>query len=95
MALFESIRRIDRVDPTAGRIADYRGIQDQDAFLESLGNLAPDICLIDFDKDRHTAAIVAERIHSGLPETAAFALSSQTHPEAILEAMRSGCGNIW
>ena len=75
-----------------GRVGDYRGTQDQDAFLESLGNLAPDICLIDFDKDRHTAAIAAERIHGDLPETAVFALSSQTHPEAILEAMRSGCG---
>jgi pilus assembly protein CpaE len=74
------------------RVGDYRAAQDQDVFLESLGNLAPDICLVDFDKDRHTAAIVAERIHSSLPETAVFAVSSQTHPEAILEAMRSGCG---
>src|SRR5216684_1814590 len=73
------------------RVGDYRAAQDQDAFLESLGNLVPDVCLVDFDKDRHTAAIVAERIHSGLPETAVFAVSSQTHPEAILEAMRSGC----
>jgi pilus assembly protein CpaE len=74
------------------RVGDYRAAQDQDTFLESLGNLVPDVCLVDFDKDRHTAAIVAERIHSGLPETAVFAVSSQTHPEAILEAMRSGCG---
>ena len=75
-----------------GRLGDYRATQDQDAFLESVGNLAPDICLVDFDKDRHTAAIVAERIHSSFPETVVFAVSSQTHPEAILEAMRSGCG---
>jgi pilus assembly protein CpaE len=74
------------------RVGDYRIAQDQDAILESLGNPAPDICLVDFDKDRHSAAMVAERIHSGLPETAVFAVSSQTHPEAILEAMRSGCG---
>ncbi len=60
--------------------------------MESLGNSTPDICIVDFDKDRHSAAMVAERIHSGLPETAVFAVSSQTHPEAILEAMRSGCG---
>jgi len=75
-----------------GRVGDYRSTQDQDAFLESLGNLAPDICLVDFDKDRASAAVVAERIHSGLPDTAVFAVSSQTHPEAILEAMRAGCG---
>jgi pilus assembly protein CpaE len=75
-----------------GRVADYRDSQDQDALLESVDNLAPDICLIDFDKDRHSATIVAERIHSGFPEIVLFAVSSQTHPEAILEAMRSGCG---
>jgi pilus assembly protein CpaE len=75
-----------------GRVGEYRNTQDQDSFVESLGSLAPDVCLVDFDKDRHAAAIVAERIHSGLPETAVFAVSSQTHPEAILEAMRSGCG---
>ena len=74
------------------RIRDYRSAQDPEALLESLGNPTPDICLVDFDKDRHSAAMVAERIHSGLPETAVFAVSSQTHPEAILEAMRSGCG---
>jgi len=74
------------------RVGDYRSAQDPDVLLESLGNPTPDICLVDFDKDRHSAAIVAERIHAGLPETAVFAVSSQTHPEAILEAMRSGCG---
>jgi pilus assembly protein CpaE len=74
------------------RVGDYRSAQDQDALLEQLGNPAPDICLVDFDKDRAGAAIVAERIHSGLPDTAVFAVSSQTHPDAILEAMRAGCG---
>jgi len=74
------------------RVGDYRSAQDQDAILECLGNPAPDICLVDFDKDRRSAAMVAERIHSGLPDTAVFAVSSQTHPDAILEAMRSGCG---
>ncbi len=74
------------------RVGDYRSGQDQDAVLEGLGNPAPDICLVDFDKDRRSAAMVAERIHSSLPDTAVFAVSSQTHPDAILEAMRSGCG---
>jgi pilus assembly protein CpaE len=75
-----------------GRVGDYRSAHDQDAILESLGNPAPDVCLVDFDRDRASAAIVAERIHSGLPGTAVFAVSSQTNPDAILEAMRSGCG---
>jgi len=75
-----------------GRVGDYRSAHDQDAVLESLGNPAPDVCLVDFDRDRASAAIVAERIHSGLPGTAVFAVSSQTNPDAILEAMRAGCG---
>jgi pilus assembly protein CpaE len=75
-----------------GRVGDYRSAHDQDAVLESLGNPAPDVCLVDFDRDRASAAIVAERIHSGLAGTAVFAVSSQTNPDAILEAMRAGCG---
>jgi pilus assembly protein CpaE len=73
------------------RIGDRRGL-DQDAVLEHLGNSGPDICLVDFDKDRRAAAMIAERIHTALPETAVFAVSAQTQPEVILEAMRSGCG---
>jgi pilus assembly protein CpaE len=74
------------------RIGDDRNRLDQDAILEYLGTPSPDICLVDFDKDRRGAAIIAERIHTALPETAVFAVSSQTQPDAILEAMRSGCG---
>lgn len=73
------------------RTGDRRGL-DQDAILEHLGNSGPDICLVDFDKDRRAAAMIAERIHTALPETAVFAVSAQTQPEVILEAMRSGCG---
>lgn len=74
------------------RVGDDRSALDQDAILENLGSPNPDICLIDFDKDRRGAAIIAERIHTALPDTAIFAVSSQTHPDAILEAMRAGCG---
>ena len=74
------------------RIAENRGGFDQETVLEYLGTPGPAICLVDFDKDRRAAAIVAERIHTALPETAVFALSSQTQPEMILEAMRAGCG---
>src|ERR1700739_3651104 len=74
------------------RVEGDRSGLDQDVVLENLGSPSPDICLIDFDKDRRSAAIVAERIHTALPETAVFAVSSQTQPDAILEAMRAGCG---
>jgi pilus assembly protein CpaE len=74
------------------RVGENRGGFDQDAILEDLGTPGPDICLVDFDKDRRGAAIVAERIHTTLPETTVFAVSSQTQPDVILEAMRAGCG---
>lgn len=73
------------------RIADARGGFDQDSVLDNLGDPGPDICLVDFDRDRRAAAIIAERLRTALPQTAVFAVSSQTQPDAILEAMRAGC----
>src|SRR5436190_13255364 len=59
------------------RTADTRGTLDQDTVLEYLGNPGPDICLVDFDRDARGAAIIAERIHTALPESAVFAVSSR------------------
>jgi pilus assembly protein CpaE len=73
------------------RMANVRGGFDPDNVLENLGNPAPDVCLVDFDGDRRGAAIIAERLRTALPQTAVFAVSSQTQPEAILESMRAGC----
>jgi DNA-binding NarL/FixJ family response regulator len=73
------------------RTAGSRAGLDQDAVVEFLGSPAPEICLVDFDRDRRTAAIVSERVHTALPQMAVFAVSSQTQPDAILEAMRAGC----
>lgn len=56
-----------------------------------IGNPPPDVCLLDFDKNRSNAATVAERIHAGAPETSIFAISSEAQSELIIEAMRSGC----
>lgn len=50
-----------------------------------------DICLIDFDRDRSRAKVTAEMIHAGLPEAAIFAVSSDSQPDLIIQAMRSGC----
>jgi pilus assembly protein CpaE len=69
---------------------EYR-VDDHDTVLEWIGTPAPDICLLDFDRDRRSAALVAERIRSDTPETAIFAVSGQSQPDYIIQAMRSGC----
>ena len=99
LCIDEDTRRLlDLISGTApvfrvrSHIASYREVQDQESMLEQLGNPSPEVCLIDFDQDRRAAAMLAERIHSALPRVALFAVSSQAHPEAILEAMRCGCG---
>jgi pilus assembly protein CpaE len=50
-----------------------------------------DICLIDFDRNRSRARETAEKIHASLPEVAIFAVSGDSQPELIIQAMRSGC----
>ncbi len=72
-------------------LGSYRAAQDQDSKFDHLGDPAPDVCLVDFDEDRRSAAVLAERIHSALPGVALFAVSSKAQPDAILEAMRCGC----
>ena len=71
-------------------IANYR-VEDYDSIFEWIGDPPPDVCLVDFDQDPRGAAIVAQRIHSESRETAVFAVSSQSEPDAIIQAMRSGC----
>ena len=71
-------------------IANYC-VEDYDSIFEWIGDPPPDVCLVDFDQDPRGAAIVAQRIHSESRETAVFAVSSQSEPEAIIQAMRSGC----
>src|SRR5213593_3201975 len=72
-------------------LSDYR-VDDHESVLEWVGDPPPDICLLDFDSDRRSAAMVAERIHADAPEAAIFAVSSQSQPDLIIQAMRSGCG---
>ena len=73
------------------QVGSYRSDPDQETILEELGEPAPDVCLLDFDRNRRAAVMMAERIHTSLPGTAIFAVSSQSQPNAILEAMRCGC----
>lgn len=69
----------------------YRRDQDPEAGVDQVEPLAPEVCLLDFDKNRRAAVKLAERIRARLPQTAIFAVSSQTQSNAILEAMRCGC----
>jgi len=72
------------------QLGNYR-VEDHDSVFEWIGDPPPNVCLVDFDQDRRSAAMVAERIHSESPETAVFAVSAQSQPDAIIQAMRSGC----
>lgn len=76
---FEIMGELDRSDATDA------------TFMQALQQWRPDVCMIDFDNDREVAASRAEQIKSAMPSTAVFALASDSHPERIIEAMRSGC----
>src|SRR5215472_1028224 len=71
-------------------VSEYR-IQETDSASDWLGSPSPDICIVDFDRDRRKAAQAAEIIHSAAPETALFAVSSDAQPDLIIQAMRCGC----
>src|SRR5207247_1384939 len=71
-------------------LGDYR-LDDHESVLEWVGDPAPDVCILDFDGDRRSAAMVAERIHAEAPDSAIFAVSSQSQSDLIIQAMRSGC----
>ena len=71
-------------------LSEYR-VQDTDSATDWLGSPAPDICIVDFDRDRRRAALAAESIHSAAPDTAVFAVSTDAQPDLIIQAMRSGC----
>ena len=72
------------------QLGNYR-VEEYETIFEWVGDPPPDVCLLDFDQDRRGAAVVAERIHAESPETAVVAVSSQSQPDAIIQAMRSGC----
>jgi pilus assembly protein CpaE len=71
-------------------ISEYR-VEENNPGAEWLGSPSPDICIIDFDRDRRKAAQAAEIIHSAAPDTALFAVSTDSQPDLIIQAMRSGC----
>jgi CheY-like chemotaxis protein len=70
-------------------LADY-GPNEVEEIPEWLGG-EPEICIVDFDTEPDKASACAETIRSHNPEIAIFGVSSNAKPEAIVEAMRSGC----
>jgi len=72
------------------QVSEYR-VRETDTTFDWLGEAPPDICIVDFDRDRRKAALVAENIHSTSSETAIFAVSADAQPDLIIQAMRSGC----
>lgn len=66
-------------------------LTEDDTTLSWMQPPGPEICLIDFDRDRASAIATAERIHEKLPKTAIFAISSNSQSSLIIEAMRCGC----
>jgi len=88
LSLFADSSSLISVRAQLGR---SRAEQDPEEVLDQLAAFAPDICLLDFDRHRATAMSLAESIHTRFPETVLFAVSSQSQPNAILDAMRCGC----
>jgi pilus assembly protein CpaE len=76
---FEITGELDRLDESDA------------ALFQAMQQWQPDVCVIDFDNDREGAASRAEQIKNAMPLTAVFALASDSHPDRIIEAMRSGC----
>jgi len=69
----------------------YLADEQDSVFVDRLKDLNPDICIIDFDRDREKAGRTAEKISEVLTGTAIFAASSKAQPDFIIKAMRSGC----
>ena len=76
------------------RLQDERGdyfMEDRELPAQWARSAPCDICLIDFDRDRSRARVTAERIHASFPEVAIFAISTDSQPDLIIQAMHSGC----
>lgn len=86
-ALIESVRMIS----LRAELSHYQGGHDGSMLLDVLQSIKPDICVIDFDKDREQATATAEMIHEVLGNIAIFAVSENSQPELIIRAMRCGC----
>ncbi len=76
----------------AGEILDYASHGADLLLLQQLQRAEVSVCLIDFDRDRKLAVEAANSIQQTLHgRSTLIAVSAQTDPALILEAMRAGC----
>jgi pilus assembly protein CpaE len=62
------------------------------SLIRTVREVHPEICIIDLDRDRQMALDTVEYLRrTSLNPISIFAVSSRMEPEAIIEAMRSGC----
>ena len=74
----------------------YLGDKHDVGLVQMLKDRAPDICILDFDKDRENAVRTAEQLHEAMgPELIIFAVSDRTDAESIISAMRCGCSEFF
>ena len=69
----------------------YFGEKDA-ALIRTFREVHPEVCIIDFDRDRRLALETVEYLRrASIQPISIFAVSSRMEPEAIIEAMRAGC----
>lgn len=87
----ESIRAWPTVKFT-GNLAQYFIEKHDFTLVQRFAEPQPDVVLVDFDQDRQRAATTAEHLRDLFEgRVAIFAVSSQSDPNLIIGAMRSGC----
>ncbi len=87
--LREAVHSLSGFD-LSGEYSSYAAESADTPLIETLQVRRPDICVVDFDRDRQKAVLTVEQIRESLPSAAVFALSADSRPDIIIEAMRSG-----
>lgn len=62
----------------ATELQHYLAEEGDSVFIDRLKDLHPDICIIDFDRDREQAGRTAESLREALKDCAIFAVSGKT-----------------
>ncbi len=76
----------------AGQLQDYVRYESDPLLLQKLQRAEVSVCVIDFDRDRALAVEAADSMQQTLHgRTTLIAVSAETSPNLILEAMRAGC----